>query len=273
MEIMKSAPVNAGVPEEVSELVGRHLRELDEAMPGLIEGLYLTGSVALGDYRPGASDIDFLAVTSRLMFADELAAVAAVHEMMPASPHYDGVYLDRTSFAARLDDRQVVPYVVDGVFFKDEPCGELNPVLWLMLSRRGIVMRGPTAADLGLRVDPDRLRSWNLKNLKEYWLPLAGQIRHAVAERAPDAVANPVGVVWAVLGPARLHYTLATGEVASKSEAGQYAARHFPPWSELVERALGWRSSQDGVSFVTRDAMAATAMIDAVAEDAWRRWG
>ncbi|WP_199812401.1 nucleotidyltransferase domain-containing protein [Streptomyces sp. NRRL S-337] len=37
---------------------------IDRAPPGLVEGLYLHGSLAWGDFRPGRSDIDFLAVVS-----------------------------------------------------------------------------------------------------------------------------------------------------------------------------------------------------------------
>ena len=78
-------------------------------------------------------------------------------------------------------------------------------------------------------------------------------------------------MVWAVLGPARLHYTLATGEVTSKSGAGRYAIEHFPAWAELTRRAVDWRNGRD-VRFVTADGLAAAAMVGAVIEDALRRW-
>jgi hypothetical protein len=42
-----------------------YLTLADRHASGLVEGLYLQGSVALGDYRAGVSDIDFVAVTSR----------------------------------------------------------------------------------------------------------------------------------------------------------------------------------------------------------------
>ena len=41
------------MPAEVTELRGRHLAEVDRATPGLLAGLYLTGSVALGYFRRG----------------------------------------------------------------------------------------------------------------------------------------------------------------------------------------------------------------------------
>lgn len=259
-------------PTSVREQVVAYLREVDRAVPGLVAMLYLTGSVALGDFWPGASDVDFLAVTSRPLAASDVAAVAAVHRGMPAALHYDGIYLERSALTATPDDCPVVPHVVNGVFHTDQACGELNPVLWLMLTRCGIAVRGPATAELGVRVDPQRLRRWNLDNLKSYWQPLAQQIRQAVAGRDSADAAGAGEVVWAVLGPSRLHYTLATGEVTSKTGAGRYAAGQFPAWAELAGRAVCSRGGQ-AVEFATSDTLAAAAMTEAVVQDAWRRWG
>lgn len=46
------------------ELAARYLELIDTAAPGLVTGLYLTGSVALADFHPQTSDIDGVVVTS-----------------------------------------------------------------------------------------------------------------------------------------------------------------------------------------------------------------
>jgi Domain of unknown function (DUF4111) len=47
------------------------------------------------------------------------------------------------------------------------------------------------------------------------------------------------GAVGMVLGPCRLHYTLATGKIASKEEAGCYALHVFPErWHRALNEAL-----------------------------------
>jgi hypothetical protein len=48
-----------------------------------------------------------------------------------------------------------------------------------------------------------------------------------------------------VLGVSRLHYTLATGEVAGKEAAGEYALETFgPEWRPVIEDALAfWRDA------------------------------
>ncbi len=42
------------LPAPAGDLVEDYLRAVDAAAPGLVEGLYLSGSVAMGDFRrPG----------------------------------------------------------------------------------------------------------------------------------------------------------------------------------------------------------------------------
>ena len=53
------------LPSDVRKATERHLVALDNLAPGLVEGLYLTVSVTLGDYQQGRSDIDFMAFTGK----------------------------------------------------------------------------------------------------------------------------------------------------------------------------------------------------------------
>ncbi|MFD0597670.1 nucleotidyltransferase domain-containing protein [Catellatospora coxensis] len=80
-----------------------HVRALDERVRGLVTGLFVTGSVPLGDYWPGRSDIDFVAVMDREPTSAELAALGKVHLSLPdemPGPDYDGIYLTRAQLAA-----------------------------------------------------------------------------------------------------------------------------------------------------------------------------
>jgi hypothetical protein len=104
--VMVGSPaMGADAPDTAAGVgvVVSHLQDVDRVARGLIEGLYRTGPIALGDYRPGLSDADFLGVTSQPL-GSGAAAVASVHWRMPAPPHYDGIYLERTVLAATPDD-------------------------------------------------------------------------------------------------------------------------------------------------------------------------
>jgi hypothetical protein len=255
------------VPRVIDELTRTYLGAVDLALPRFVSGLQVVGSAALGAWQPGVSDLDLLILTSRPAADADLAELAKVHAAMPAAPHVDGVYLDPATLAERPADRRVVPFVVNGEFHTDRPCGELTPVLWLTLKRYGIAVRGPKP---DVEVDLAALCRYNLDNLREYWQPTAAEARSYVAELPDDAPVEAFAVEWLVLGPARLHYTLAHADVISKSAAGAYLAELFPAFGDLARRAVRWRAEQSG-TFTVADLKAAAESVDIITEDAWRR--
>lgn len=263
------------IPEEVQDLTRRHLAEADARAAGLIVGLYLTGSVALGDFRPQWSDIDFVGVLERVPTNDDLAALADVHAGLTPQRPYDGVYLSQSTLGhpAAAGQQQPPPTYArthDGVFSIDQPGSELEPVPWLELGRYGIAVRGATPMSAGLP-DPERLRTWLLENLAGYWTALTEQVHAGIQDRTGDAPTFGESVAWIVLGPARLHFTLATGDVTTKSGAADYIARHFPPWAELAERCRRHRRGEE-VSFITADLIEAVRLMKQVRADAESRW-
>jgi hypothetical protein len=91
------------LPGDVRDATDRHLTALDAAAPGLVEGLYLTGSVTLGDYQPGRSDVDFMAFTARPAGDPEVVALLArVHESLGLPMKYDGNYVASSMPAIRI---------------------------------------------------------------------------------------------------------------------------------------------------------------------------
>jgi hypothetical protein len=66
----------------VAETVSAYLDAVDAEAPGLVEGLYLVGSAALDDFRPGDSDLDYLAVTAERPGPAAVAALALAHRRL-----------------------------------------------------------------------------------------------------------------------------------------------------------------------------------------------
>jgi hypothetical protein len=69
--------------EVVHDVVDSYLEAVDVQAPGLVEGLYLTGSMAFGDFRPRTSDIDYVAVTAQRL---DPAAVCRAAAGPPSGP-------------------------------------------------------------------------------------------------------------------------------------------------------------------------------------------
>ena len=95
-----------------------YARLVDDQLPERIRGLYLTGSVALDDYRPGRSDIDFVAVSDTALQPSELGVLQRIHTELRRTipgPKLDGVYLTWPALATAPVGLSA-PYCLRGQF-------------------------------------------------------------------------------------------------------------------------------------------------------------
>jgi hypothetical protein len=231
-----AVPVHA----DVERVVACYLQAVDDEAPGLVEGLYLTGSAALEEFRPRTSDVDFVAVTTQPLEAHEIAAVRRAHERLRSRcprPTFDGRYLTWADLARDPKEALPGPYVTGGRFHL-RGYGDCNPVTWHTLAWHGVRLRGPDRSALAIQTDSSALHDWTLNNYDSYWRPLLRRAR-----RFPDPWSliafTSYGAVWIVLGVCRLHYTLASGKIGSKEAAGAYGLATFPTrWHRALNEAL-----------------------------------
>ena len=233
------------LPSLVRQVCGEYLEQADAEAPGLVTGLYLVGSLALGGFRQDRSDIDFLAVTSRRPDPEDVAGLGRLHAEMARRhrrPVLDGVYV-------RAADLSRHPAEVDGAVranlgtVSTDDHYEPNPVTFHLLARRGIAVRGPDIPDLGLKDDPAALRRWVADNLVSYWKPWVARWARSFGPRAM----GEWPVEWGVLGVPRLHFTLTSGEVCTKEDAARYASRRFGgQWDGILDEALRIRAKGRG---------------------------
>ena len=227
-------------PLPVRTLTAAYLDLVDEHVPGLVEGLYLHGSLAFGEWHDGRSDVDFVAVSSRRPGGAELRRLRAVHDELTVSfpaPAFDGGYVTWDDLAG---PPAAVPDIACsfGGQWADEGRTSLNPVAWHELASRGVALRGPAPADVPVWTDEAVLRRFTHDNLRSYWAPNVVELA-----KFPTEAAAPDVVAWFVLGTARLHHLLATGELTTKDGAGHHAVAAFgEQWRPLVAEALAYRA-------------------------------
>ncbi|MFC7532701.1 nucleotidyltransferase domain-containing protein [Actinoplanes sp. GCM10030250] len=201
----------------------------DILAPGLVEGLYLQGSVALGDYHPGVSDIDFVAVTQD---PADPALVREIHHGMPRRPHFDGLYVTWEDLRADPSTVPPGPAVHENRILPSSRF-ERHLVTWHVLAQAGVALRGPAKPEIF--TDWPALAASTRENLESYWRPWSQSIR-----RHPGSLTS-WAVSWGVLGVTRLRHSLVLGRVTSKTEAGRYALRSYPGWDRILEEALRLR--------------------------------
>lgn len=265
------------LPTPVPDIVEAFLEAIDAEVPALVEGLYLVGSVALSDFRPPRSDIDFIAVTANQPDAACLVALERVHTRLQERwqrPFFDGIYVTWHDLADDPARAGSGPYSHEGLFHADG-WGERNPITWHTLAQSGVRCRGPAIADINLWSDSTVLTAWTNDNLDAYWRRLLDRGARLLT---PSGIAGLTSYAceWCVLGVSRLHYTLSTGKITSKEGAGIYARETFPVrWHRLIEEALRIRRATERRSLYRspfarrRDVLTFT---DVVITDAHRRY-
>ena len=228
-----------------------HAALADHALPGLLDGLYLHGSLCFEGEFFASSDVDFVATLTRRPGAADVEALRRVHAELGRAgerPDYDGFYLLESDLEGPPDAVPPTPGVQGGWFSVGRQ-GDQNLVTWHELAERGLTVRGKEVGGIPIHQDAAALRTATWANLDGYWRSQLEALRHH-----PREAALPGAAEWGALGASRLHHLLATGRLTSKSGGGRWALRAFPQHHlEVVEEALRVREHPDGHSTYAND--------------------
>jgi Domain of unknown function (DUF4111)/Nucleotidyltransferase domain len=232
----------------VQEVVDDYLAAVDAEVPKLIEGLYLVGSVALDDFRPQASDIDFVAVTDGQLPEADIVALERAHVALAAHhrrPFFDGAYVTWRDLSVDPSLAGPGAGVHEGQLYRRD-AGGCDPVAWHTLAGHGVTVRGPHRDEIPVWTNREALAAWTHQNLDDYWKVWLRRSSRLVSRPGLACVLS-WGPAWGVLGVSRLHYTLATGAIASKYGAGLYAREVFDPrWRRIIDECLRLRRGEGG---------------------------
>lgn len=236
-EIMES------LPGPVASVCQSLLAALDQALPGQLDAFYVVGSVALGDYRDGQSDLDFMAVLSATTDSAALRAVHADLAKRFARIDCDGIYL-RPGDLARPPGG-TGPAAREGRVTL-ESADERHAVSWLLLADAGIALRGPAPDHAWVAADRSAAMQYSRQNLITYWRNWLQRFEHTQA--LLDRAQLDEAIHWSVLGALRVHATMTTGRVPSKSGGGRYGLTAFPQHGAIIADALRLRGAPSSPS-------------------------
>ncbi len=242
------------LPDDARQRIDQLLAWLDDAVPDVVAGLHVVGSLALGDYHPGHSDIDLIVVTRHPLGEADVPAVDAVHQQdrrhqqdrsSANGGDLQASYLTTSSLATNPDS--LVPSVshVKGTTTYGTDF-EVNPVTWRNLVRHAVAVRG-TPTSVWMRDPRDaEIAAFCRTNLADYWQPMVEQILAAADDPAnADRTVEAETLERVALGPRRLAETIETGNIISKTAAGeQMVARADSGERPAFEAALAIRRGE-----------------------------
>lgn len=224
-----------GTPADVEVVLARLLEGVSGGLGDDLVGLYLFGSVATGDYEPGISDVDTVAVLRSDPTAAQLAALGRVHggivDQMPEwEERVEVVYLSTRALRDFRTHRSAAARISPGESFHVIELDRGWLVDWYQLQEVGIALTGPPAT----AVVPAIARSEYVEAVRDLMLEWPNQV---------GELDNRGSQEYAILTMCRGLHTVRTGEHVSKREGARRVSLELPQHAELVRRALVWRTS------------------------------
>jgi hypothetical protein len=201
------------------------VRDLADRLDGLgwVSDLLVAGSLATGDYVPGVSDLDLVALTAGPVGPARQEVLAGLHRELDRGVarglDLGCVYVD---VGALADLGAKHPTWTHGMLVQRI----LSGVTRAELVRHGFAVLGRPPADVLPEMTGDDLRRAAHAELCGYW---------AWAVRRPLIWRNPVMTDLGLTSMARGRHTLSTGRLLTKTQAIEQA--HAPAWLKDQLRA------------------------------------
>jgi hypothetical protein len=223
---------------DVNVVLNHFLTRIHARLGSRFQGMYLVGSLALGDFDPRSSDIDFVVVTDTDVGDDLFAGLQDIHAQFAAgssvwADKIEAIYAPYAALRRAAPDASYCPQIETGTQLFKAPLESGWVFQCITIRDCGVVVAGPDPRTLVGPIQPQAMRS------------AAAEIAGQWLEQADT---DPTWLPWlrqrdaqafVILTLCRLLYSLATGSVASKPRAAEWARGELgEPWATLIERAL-----------------------------------
>ena len=191
--------------EATAQLLGRFVSAVQAVVP--LVSMWAHGSLAGGDYQPGRSDLDLIAVLDRPCAAAEEQRLAEVHEGLAAAMALASKLHCSYCAVAELDDpaRSHLTWAHEQLMHR-----RVTPVTRRELHDFGLVLYGEEPAALLPVVTGEQLAEFVVQDLETFWLP---SLDHA------ESWERDIWVDLGLLTFARATVTLRDDRLISKAEA------------------------------------------------------
>jgi len=217
-----------------------------------VVGLYLSGSLAYGDFVPERSDIDLQAVVQSPLTQDELGKVEQLHRLIEErcpewADRIECSYVPLELMRELTPPAKPRPWWGFGTFYAEAPAGNEWIINHYLLSKHGIALEGPDFSELIPAIDIDKVRRASASDLFQEWVPKIDDT---------NWLSNSHYQSYLVLNLCRILHTVIRGEPGSKKVAGEWAKATYPHWKGLIEEAERWtygdemRRQADAVAFL-----------------------
>ena len=221
---------------EPEQVLARLAVDLVETLGNELLSVAVHGSSALGDFTPGRSDLDVLAVLATDPTQSTLTALQGVHARLgTAIPEWgDGhVEVDYVSVEAiravvqGTEESHPMISVGKGDPLHELPASRHSVLNWAAAIQADQPIAGPAPSTVMPAIDQQLIRQVVLQHVRG-WPEWVEDMHHAG------------GQAYAVLTLCRATEALATGQQVSKLAAARVGRARLPEWSAVIDWAQEW---------------------------------
>lgn len=222
---------------EIAQLLDEFQSGIETAMGGDFVGLYLFGSLVYGDFTPGVSDIDLLAVSRRSVTEVDTDRLRAMHRaLIDRYPEWNDrievAYQSLHGLRTFHTERSPMGIISPGEAMHLIEAGDDWLINWYFVLDHGITLAGPPPETIIAPISHEAFVT-AARDQGRRW---PSELRHVKDQR---------GESYAILTVCRALYTHHTGELVSKIKAARWVQGRHPEWTDLIEMALERRLSAE----------------------------
>lgn len=219
--------------QDVNQILEILLAGMKSVLEDKLLGLYLEGSLVVGNFDSGISDIDLTAALASDVTDNELEGLEKMHAALVAEHQewYDRIEVCYVSVAAlktiRIYKGEVVN-ISSGEPIHRKAVTKEWIISWYLLREQSKILFGPSPKSI---IEPIS---------KEEYIASVKDHARGWSDWVMDG-RNPYTQSYAILSICRALYSVRNGEQTSKKQAALWAEQQLPQWSETIQNALLWR--------------------------------
>ena len=237
---MELNPATPTLFPEINALLHDLLNSVQAVLGEQFAGMYLHGSLALGDFTPHRSDIDLIVATRDDLPDNLVAAQRDMHDRLVIDyPRWgqevEGSYIPLQALRRYDPANALHAHIGRGGRLVVEQHYTDSIIQRYIVREHGITLAGPPPHTLIDPISPDELRHASVGIVRDWWEPML---------QNPSHLTYSGYQAYAVLTMCRILYTLQYGTIVSKPTAARWAQQtDAKPWAGLIERALQWQDA------------------------------
>ena len=235
---------------EVGEIVESLVPQINRVLEDNLEGIYLKGSLALGDFNPETSDVDLLVVVKQPLHQADFERLDPMHRRIQTLPNRYAGDVELAYVPATILNNFVpglkYPALERGEQLKWKTLGSNWLLEFWTVREHGATLHGPDPKTLIEPIGKEQIVA-AVRGVFPDWLDWIN------TPDDPGWHAQMGTLRFAVETMCRVLYTLETGEMCSKPKAVAWALARVPePWVSLIKESQGWWSQKTDAASVAK---------------------